>query len=66
MLAPTAHSCAFTESNLREHLFAPGAAGTDADALLDRYFGRLAERFAADPERDKFEDWTLTVVLARR
>jgi hypothetical protein len=24
------------------------------------------ERFVADPERDRFEDWTLTVVLERR
>ena len=57
---------AFTESSLRDHLFGPGARGGDTDALLDDYFERLTERFAADPERDPFEDWTLTVVLARR
>lgn len=57
---------AFTESSLREHLFLPGARGGDPDALLDQYFARLTDRFAADPERDRFEDWTLTVVLARR
>ncbi len=57
---------AFAESNLREHLFSPGAVEDGTDELLDRYFARLAERFAADPERDRFEDWTLTVVLARR
>jgi cyclopropane-fatty-acyl-phospholipid synthase len=57
---------AFTESNLRQHLFEPGAKDGDVDALLDRYFTLLAQRFAADPERDRFEDWTLTVVLARR
>jgi hypothetical protein len=57
---------AFTESNLREHLFARGRDGAEADAVLDDYFARLARRFAADPERDRFEDWTLTVVLARR
>jgi hypothetical protein len=28
-------------------------------------FRRLTARFAADPERDPFEDWTLTVVLIR-
>jgi gibberellin A4 carboxyl methyltransferase len=57
---------AFTESSLREHLFGPGAVGGGSDALLDEYFARLAKRFAADPERDRFEDLTLTVVLARR
>ena len=57
---------AFTESSLREHLFAAGARTGDADALLDEYFDRLAQRFAADPQRDAFEDWTLTVALARR
>ena len=57
----------FTESSLRLGLFAaagPGAAATDA--LVDEYFRRLEARFAADPERDAFRDWTLTVVLARR
>ena len=49
----------FTESSLRANLFGPGA-------LLDDYFARLERRFAADPEADAFEDWTLTVVLTRR
>jgi len=57
---------AFTESSLREHLLAPGAAAADVDRLADDFYARLTERFAADPERDRFEDWTLTVVLARR
>jgi hypothetical protein len=58
---------AFTESSLRDGLFAPGALGGRRPAdLLDDYFARLAERFAADPERDRFEDWTLTAVLQRR
>jgi cyclopropane-fatty-acyl-phospholipid synthase len=57
---------AFTESSLREHLFAAGARTGGGDALIDEYFERLSERFAADPERDAFEDWTLTVALARR
>jgi hypothetical protein len=61
---------AFTESNLREQLFSPGTAeplrGGEADTALDQYFARLTDRFAEDPERDRFEDWTLTVVLARR
>lgn len=51
---------AFTESSLREHLFADAPARS-----LDDYFARLEARFASDPERDRFEDWTLTVVLAR-
>jgi hypothetical protein len=55
----------FTESSLRDHLFAPGVRGTTVDAALDDFFARLAARFRADPERDQFEDWTLTVVLAR-
>jgi SAM dependent carboxyl methyltransferase len=55
----------FTESSLREHLFAPGVEAGDVDAPLDEFFVRLTARFAADPERDPFEDWTLTVVLQR-
>ncbi|HEY8215831.1 MAG TPA: hypothetical protein VIH82_01765 [Acidimicrobiia bacterium] len=56
----------FTESNLREHLFAPGARSGTPDSATDDYFARLERRFAADPEADAFEDWTLTVVLTRR
>ena len=56
----------FTESSLREHLFTPGTRGLPVDELLDDYFARLEARFAADPEADAFEDWTLTVVVARR
>ncbi len=52
----------FTESSLREHLF---AGEHDVDGAIDEYFARLTTRFRADPERDRFEDWTLTVVLAR-
>jgi hypothetical protein len=37
----------------------------DADAAVDEFFTRLTARFEADPERDRFDDWTLTVVLAR-
>ena len=57
---------AFTESSLLEGLFVPGARSAPPGRLLDTYFARLAERFAADPLRDRFEDWTLTVVLERR
>jgi SAM dependent carboxyl methyltransferase len=57
---------AFAESSLRENLFVPGTRTGDPEALLDDYFMRLTDRFAANPERDRFEDWTLTVVLARR
>ncbi len=56
----------FTESNLRIGLFEPGARNASADELVDDFFARLITRFAADPERDRFEDWTLTVVAARR
>jgi hypothetical protein len=56
----------FTESSLRTNLFTPGARGASADDRLDEFFTRLTARFAADPERDRFEDWTLTVVLSRR
>jgi hypothetical protein len=52
----------FTESSLRQHLF-DGAA--DRDATVDEFFRRLTARFATDPERDRFDDWTLTVVLER-
>ncbi len=55
----------FTESSLRDHLFGPGATGADLDSAIDQYFTRLTARFETDPERDRFEDWTLTVVLAR-
>jgi hypothetical protein len=57
---------AFAESSLLEGLFVPGARREAPEALLDEYFARLTERFAADPLRDRFEDWTLTVVLERR
>jgi cyclopropane-fatty-acyl-phospholipid synthase len=56
----------FTESSLRTNLFEHGALGASADDRLDEFFTRLTARFAADPERDRFEDWTLTVVLSRR
>jgi hypothetical protein len=56
----------FTESSVREHLFVPGAIGAEPQQRLDEYFARLERRFAADPEADAFEDWTLTVVLARQ
>lgn len=57
----------FTESSLRLGLFAAAGAGAAAtDALVDEYYRRLEARFAADPARDAFRDWTLTLVLARR
>jgi hypothetical protein len=52
----------FTESSLRSHLF---NAATDPDATIDEFFRRLTSRFRADPDRDRFDDWTLTVVLTR-
>ena len=56
----------FTESSLRTNLFGPGSRGKSVDELTDEFFARLTTRFAADPERDRFEDWTLTVVLEHR
>jgi cyclopropane-fatty-acyl-phospholipid synthase len=56
----------FTESSLRDHLFTPGAIDGNVDGALDEFFDRLRARFAADPTRDKFDDWTLTVLLSRR
>jgi hypothetical protein len=56
----------FTESALRLGLLGRDGGGTGADRLVDEYFRRLRARFAADPERDAFRDWTLTVALARR
>ncbi len=56
----------FTESSLRDHLFADGAVGASPEQRLDEYFDRLSARFTADPERDAFEDWTLTVVLEKK
>jgi hypothetical protein len=55
----------FTESNLREHLLGPGNASGNVDRSLDEFFTRLTARFATDPARDRFDDWTLTVVLTR-
>jgi hypothetical protein len=52
----------FTESSLRGHLFIDLE---HPDAALDEFFARLTTRFRADPARDRFEDWTLTVVLTR-
>ncbi len=53
----------FTESNLRLHLF--DAAGDPGAGVVEEYFSRLEARFAAAPMEDRFEDWTLTVILAR-
>ena len=55
----------FTESSLREHLFTAVATNNGASGVLDEFFTRLTTRFAVDPTRDRFDDWTLTVVLAR-
>jgi hypothetical protein len=55
----------FTESSLREHLFDAGTTDGDRSAALGEFFRRLTGRFETDPTRDRFDDWTLTVVLAR-
>jgi SAM dependent carboxyl methyltransferase len=60
--AYTAFVRGFTESSLRDHLF---DGVEDPERALADFFGRLSVRFRDDPERDRFDDWTLTVVLAR-
>jgi hypothetical protein len=57
---------AFSASAFREGLFVPGTTGEDADALVDAFYGELEARVRADPDAGVFEDWTLSVVLARR
>lgn len=56
----------FTESSLRLNLFDPGAPPGEASARLEDFFARLEARFREAPERDAFEDWTLTLLLRRR
>jgi hypothetical protein len=58
----TAFVRGFTESSLRNQLF---EAVEDPERALAEFFERLSRRFRADPERDRFDDWTLTVLLAR-
>jgi salicylate 1-O-methyltransferase len=60
--AYTAFVRGFTESSLRTHLF---DGVEDPGRALGDFFDRLSMRFREDPERDRFDDWTLTVVLAR-
>lgn len=57
---------AFSSSAIRDGLLAPGSTGEDPDALVDAFYGRMEERVRSDPETGVFEDWTLSVVLARR
>ena len=53
---------AFSDSTLRDHLFA--SAG-DAEALSDDFFRRFRERSAADPDSGRYEAWILRVAYAR-
>lgn len=47
---------AFSESTLRENLF---AAGSDPAALCDEFFERFAAATAADPEAGRYDAWIL-------
>jgi hypothetical protein len=57
---------AFAETTMIEHLFRPGARGTDPKALSDRYFERLKAATAADPAAGRYEAWVVRFVAARR
>ena len=57
---------AFSGSALRDGLFTPGSTGEDPDALLDAFFAQMEARVRTRPDEGVFEDWTLSVVLARR
>jgi SAM dependent carboxyl methyltransferase len=56
---------AFSESSLRDGLFAPGSRDRPPDEALDEFYDELRRRTALDPEWSMFEDWTLTVALTR-
>ncbi len=56
---------AFSESTIREGLFAPGIVTGSVDDAVDDFYADLQRRTAQDPEWSKFEDWTLTVGLTR-
>lgn len=57
---------AFAESAMSAKLFEPGARGIDPAELCDRYFDRLRQLNAADPESGRYEAWILRLVLRRR
>jgi hypothetical protein len=57
---------AFAESAMSAKLFEPGARGIDPAELCDRYFDRLRELNAADPESGRYEAWILRLVVERR
>jgi SAM dependent carboxyl methyltransferase len=57
---------AFSSSAIRDGLLAPGSTGEDADVLVDAFYDGMEQRVKADPATGVFEDWTLSVVLARR
>jgi hypothetical protein len=56
---------AFSESSLRDGLFAPGSRDRAPDLALDEFYDELRRRTALDPDWSLFEDWTLTVALTR-
>lgn len=56
---------AFSESSLRDGLFAHGSRGGSPEQTLDEFYAELRRRTALDPDWSRFEDWTLTVALTR-
>jgi SAM dependent carboxyl methyltransferase len=57
---------AFAESTMLAGLFEPGATGVEPAELCDRYFERLEELNAADPESGRYEAWILRLVFRAR
>jgi S-adenosylmethionine-dependent carboxyl methyltransferase len=57
---------AFAETAMLAGLFEPGARGIEPADLCDRYFNRLRELNATDPESGRYECWILRLVVERR
>jgi hypothetical protein len=57
---------AFAESTMLANLFEPGARGVEPAELCDRYFERLRELSAEDPEAGRYEAWVLRLVFRAR
>jgi hypothetical protein len=57
----------FGESSLRMHLFGPAAKdATEADALTEEFFRRLADYYQRSPGRHASETMILTLILQRK
>jgi hypothetical protein len=57
---------AFAETTMLANLFEPGAKRIEPAELCDRYFARLRELNAADPEAGRYEAWILRLVFRAR